>query len=149
MTSPCSWPGCGSVPCCSRWPARSTALLLQFYAVDAGLDYARVSLQRVPSLLVQRFILAEHWAVPRSLVDPMNLVLLKNESELIKLLPGDEGPILWGDNVIVVSGAGDIAFFLAFAAVLVGLYAVAVHHRIKWIQSRVPLRAFPARLGRG
>jgi len=122
---------------------QALALLLVVYAGDAEVDYAHATLGRLPPGLVERFVRAEHWFLPRMLVDPLKLTLLRNEALLVNQVPGDQGPVLWSDQVVLVSSAADLLYVAAYAVALVLLYALAVRRRMLWIQSREPLRPFP------
>lgn len=76
------------------------------------------------------------WLLPRTLVDPFVGIQLMDQSVALQQFPVREGHLVWGWDLIQVSGPSDVLAYLAYLLVLTGLLFVACRRRRTQARSR-------------
>jgi hypothetical protein len=87
------------------------------------------------------------WLLPRPLVDPFTGIALMDQSVALEQFPIRQGHLVWGWDLIQVSGASDLFAYAFYLVVLAGLiYAACLLRRAQARSRFVPVVGW---LGRG
>lgn len=108
------------------------------YALGADAAYQRAAL--ADGFIAQTpFYSGEElvaWLLPRPLVDPFTGIALMDQSAALQQFPIRQGHLVWGWDLIQVSGAPDLFAYAVYLMVLAGLFVVACLLRRAQARSR-------------
>ncbi len=108
------------------------------YAIGADAAYQRAAL--ADGFIAQTpFYWAEEliaWVLPRPLVDPFTGIALMDQSAALEQFPIRQGHLVWGWDLIQVSGAADLFAYAFYLVTLAGLFYIACLLRRAQARSR-------------